>query len=390
MSDKSPPERQSRSSLSNSRTKASPTKSMKNKSLPSTKISSRYLTAKTSSKTLSGQRATNVKETEEALTPEKNGGGTNKACSTPTNNEDTISDLTLDASCISTVKSNTDIAEQTVSKAPVMKMKSTTAVKPTRGNQSIRNSSNKTMLAPRLSGTARKAPVLRNNFKSAMKQVSRDLETLESDPDEVTDDMMETAYFRYLQAKFIAMKSKEARKKVEEDSRNQILQAFFALEEVRMEVQQRSMEEVQRESITAMKSSLTMVEQNLVPVQQALNTVKADVESVASSLDGIKDNLVVQGINLGGQEDTLEEVKNLEKMFSKFNEDMAAYRDIAKANDDELEKISNSSKELSDNYSDIVQRTRSVKKLLKESESLAVHKASLAISLRDIGARWEE
>ena len=36
-----------------------------------------------------------------------------------------------------------------------------------------------------------------SSFKSAMKQVSRDVEALETDPDEVTDEMLETAYFRY-------------------------------------------------------------------------------------------------------------------------------------------------------------------------------------------------
>ena len=45
--------------------------------------------------------------------------------------------------------------------------------------------------------TGRKPPLQGNSFKSAMKQVSRDVEALEIDPEEVTDEMMEIAYFRY-------------------------------------------------------------------------------------------------------------------------------------------------------------------------------------------------
>ena len=46
-------------------------------------------------------------------------------------------------------------------------------------------------------GTGRKPPLQGSSFKSAMKQVSRDVEALESDPEDVTDEMMETAYVRY-------------------------------------------------------------------------------------------------------------------------------------------------------------------------------------------------
>ena len=79
---------------------------------------------------------------------------------------------------------------------------------------------------------------------------------------------------RYIQAKFIAMKSREAKKKAEEDSRNQILQAFFATEELRMEVQRKSLEVMMTKSLTAMKKSLAMVDQKIEPVVQVLTGYK--------------------------------------------------------------------------------------------------------------------
>ena len=83
---------------------------------------------------------------------------------------------------------------------------------------------------------------------------------------------------RYIQAKFIAMKSREAKKKAEEDSRNQILQAFFATEELRMEVQRKSLEVMMTKSLTAMKKSLAMVDQKIEPVVQVLTGYKCDLK----------------------------------------------------------------------------------------------------------------
>ena len=70
------------------------------------------------------------------------------------------------------------------------------------------------------------------------------------------------------------MKSKEARKKVEEDSRNQILAAFFATEGLRMEVQRRELRQVLDESLASMRSSLAVVEKNVVP------TLKVSLKSI--------------------------------------------------------------------------------------------------------------
>ena len=71
-------------------------------------------------------------------TPEKSGSGA-KACSTPTNTEDTLSDMTLDASCIPAVKSKTNLDETVKSRRPVLQMRSATAAKPVRSTQTSRN-----------------------------------------------------------------------------------------------------------------------------------------------------------------------------------------------------------------------------------------------------------
>lgn len=75
----------------------------------------------------------------------------------------------------------------------------------------------------------------------------------------------------------------------------------------------------------------------------------------------------------------------MEKMFLKFNEDLASYYDIAKSNSNYIENISSSFREVTDDYNKLVKLVDSVKKLMKDTESLAVKEASLAISLEEIG-----
>ena len=94
--------------------------------------------------------------------------------------------------------------------------------------------------------------------------------------------------------------------------------------------------------------------------------------------------LYYQGIDLGDQEETQKEIDHLEKMLSKFKEDMTSYFDIAKDNVDYIEKVSNSFREVTDDYNKLVKLVDNVKKLLKDTEILAVKEASLAISLEEI------
>ena len=113
------------------------------------------------------------------------------------------------------------------------------------------------MLPPRSSATRK--PALTNTTKktgltSTVKKSSL-REVKEVDPDEITDEMMDMAYarwitchemlflyftwivfFRYIQAAYIDKKCREARIKAEEDAKKQILKAFFATEELRIEV----------------------------------------------------------------------------------------------------------------------------------------------------------
>ena len=139
-----------------------------------------------------------------------------------------------------------------------------------------------------------------------------------------------------------------------------------------------------------------------------MKSATTDLGRTAVSLEGTKHNLVVQvdawepeatasklkesfhlmlyfqGIDLGDQEETKQEIDHLEKMLSKFKEDMTSYFDIAKDNVDYIEKISSSFREVTDDYNKLVKLVDNVKKLLKDTEILAVKEASLTISLEEM------
>ena len=178
------------------RSRPSPTKSVKNKSLPSSRIKSSSVTAAKPTRPsrplgfrAAGAGATTVKKMtgeQRSKTPEKT--GSKKACSTPTSDEITMTDMTLDDSCIASRTGSAGHLDETVSVAPVMRM--------TAGGSKMTASAARPkphMLPPRM-GSMRKAPG--TITKTSMKHTSINLETSEPDPDEVTDEMMDLAYAR--------------------------------------------------------------------------------------------------------------------------------------------------------------------------------------------------
>ena len=128
-----------------------------------------------------------------ARTPERT--GTKKACSTPTSDEVTLTDMTLDASCIQSRAGA--CADETLSAAPVMKMAA---------NRAGTSSSSKpaSMLPPRPvrktpGGVASSGIKTTSGLSSALKTVKKQVKELETsaanaDPDDITDEMMDRAY----------------------------------------------------------------------------------------------------------------------------------------------------------------------------------------------------
>merc|ERR1719466_310676 len=81
-------------------------------------------------------------------------------------------------------------------------------------------------------------PLMAKVTQTVTKGPASDLEegATNEEEEEITEEMMDAAYTRYLQAKFIEMKSRQAREKAEKDSANQLFRAFSATENLRQEM----------------------------------------------------------------------------------------------------------------------------------------------------------
>ena len=149
-------------------------------------------------------------------TPKKKGPAPKKACSTPTNEDVTIFDMTLDASCIKTLNrthmpSTVNILdESTVVDVGLKRPKGIT--KPGgpengKGSKTRYNNRRHTMLPKTINQSGGKVPESRMNRtntlgKSRIGAINRNRtsncsdDTLETDEEEITDEMIDEAYTR--------------------------------------------------------------------------------------------------------------------------------------------------------------------------------------------------
>ena len=70
---------------------------------------------------------------------------------------------------------------------------------------------------------------------------------------------------RYLQAKFIEIKSRQAKEKAKKDCENQLFHAFSATEKLRQEMMRQQEENLMWSNIALMRKSLELVETKLSP-----------------------------------------------------------------------------------------------------------------------------
>jgi len=366
---------------------ASPTKSVKNKSLPSTRLASKFSTAsKVRSASYGTARpvsasvqkrvvktTTGSKQEAANSTPEKSQG--KKACSTPTSDEVTLSDLTLDASCISKRPGELD---DTVTSAPIMK------IGPGSRSQfpSLRKKNNN-MDAPKLKSARKPGTTSVSNsvLKSGIKTIREAMMQEYSDPDEVTDEMMDRMYNRYIQAKYIEMKSKEAMEKAEEDAKRQILEAFFATEELRIEVEKREQALMVKSCLESMRKSYKFLEGKLAPLLEKMCPADERLEAMASSMEKVKHNLVVQGIDFVDQSQAASHMEKLSVMLLQFIEDAKSFMSVIEDEEVNLEGVNEDTIKLHNDYTRLVGLVGECNKVIKKCEILALQEMSLKISL---------
>lgn len=314
-------------------------------------------------------------------TPAKSAAGS-KACSTPTSEDKTLPDLTLDASSISVL--NSTVQNVTASGAQVPRSK------PRPGTQKKlppkSNSSNRSLTAANSSRVGRSTGPGRQNKTgcvSVSKESKNDLTRVAEVGEDVTEEMLELAYTRYLQAKFIEMKSREAREEVEREAREQIFRAHLATQQL----QQRILEEKQKvqvnQALEVIKRSLEIVEEKMEPMLQAVREMNEKLGLVVGELDHAQHYLPVQGIDLKDQETAKKELDKISEVLIKFNDNFSAYKEQVREQEN-VGKMALDYKIAAEKYVEVLSLVAKCRKMIEEENSLAVQEASLAVSMEQL------
>jgi hypothetical protein len=117
--------------------------------------------------------------------------------------------------------------------------------------------------------------------------------------DDITEEMVDGAYDRYLQSTYLAMKSKENRKVVEKKLEKELVQAFTVTEELRQKVLRKRREKAVAMALARLRSSLALAGRRLGPAAGVLAGVEARLGRLAAGLGGLQHSIAVRGVTVG-------------------------------------------------------------------------------------------
>lgn len=206
----------------------------------------------------------------------------------------------------------------------------------------------------------------------------------ESDDEYVTDEQLDAAYTRYIQAEFIYMKSKEAEKRTKEECEEQLFRAWSGLEEMRMKYNQK-LEEVRIwKTLEMMQESLKVVKSKLQPALEVMEGFQDNFALVATGLDAVKHNLAVQGISIEDQHVAREELDKLSDLFDKFNTETEDLGEAVGERTEEVQAMATEYERLAENFSQALRLSEDCQKLLTTLNQVAMKEASLRTSLMQL------
>jgi len=336
-------------------------------------------------------------------TPKKKASAPKKACSTPTNDDVTISDMTLDASCINTLNrthmpSTVNILDESAV-VDVGSKRSKGLTKPggpdyVKGGKT-RFSNRRHTMVPNTNnqsgGKATESRLNRTNTlgKSRIGSINRNRtsncsdDKLDTDEEEITDEMIDEAYTRYIQAKFIELKSSQALEKAERECASQLYEAFSATEKLRQEVMRLEDEDLLQSNIAVVKDTLNLIDLKIKPILKEYESFNIQLASTAAGLESVKHYLTVKGINLPDQEASAREMEKLAGLFRKFNADVVGARaQIAGSLD--IQRTAELYSTLAEKYENILAVLKNCSLLHEEASDLVEQETSLIFSMNQL------
>lgn len=199
----------------------------------------------------------------------------------------------------------------------------------------------------------------------------------ENDPEQVTDEMMDEAYMRYIQAAFIKMNCEEALEKTRKECDRQLFEVFSATEDLRQKVIQKKKDALMSRTVANLSKVLTVVREK-ISIEE-IEIANEKLALIASGLEDVKHHLQVQGLDLEDQEAATKELEKMNLMFSKVNKNIFTLESEMKKNTD-LPNMALEYNTVVKKSSEVNNLVRNCLNLLKEAEKLANHEASLKYS----------
>ena len=90
------------------------------------------------------------------------------------------------------------------------------------------------------------------------------------------------------------------------------------------------------------------------------------------------------------QVEAMKQLDSLSEVFLQFIQEVKQHSRVAEAEDEHLARLSDDCVALSDDYDKLVKLMKSCKKMLKQSQVLAVQEASLSSSLKQLEIETNE
>lgn len=226
---------------------------------------------------------------------------------------------------------------------------------------------------------------------TAVKVQSRSREVASDDTeDEISEEAMETAYTKYLQSLYIATKSFENKNKIEKKCDKQLFQAFTATEELRQQVLQKQKENVLWASLNRLGRSLKAVRCLVSPVLEVLGTTQEDLGRLAEGLSRVQHNLIVHGVTIADEQEAEAVLESVCAQLEQFHTSASFYDTLVVSRAGNIKKMAAQFEALAESYSRSLQLIKECRKLVSDGERLAIHEASVTLSLEQLNKELEK
>jgi len=204
------------------------------------------------------------------------------------------------------------------------------------------------------------------------------------DDGEITDEMIDYAYYRYIQSQYIEMQSEQALEESKIQCEKQVFDAWMAYEELAKEVNEKFKRIETWKTLEAMQVSLKVLKEKLQPIVDVMDGIKSKFAKINDGLDAVKHNLALQGLSIEDQQIAKEELINMDKLFDKFLKDTEAIDAKVDVDMDKRLEMAQEYSKLASNFSEALRLSDDCKKLLNTAEQVALQEASLRISMMQL------